>query len=145
MSSTDSLIKEFREMYGPFFEYREFECRCTHCADLRRQDEDSGWWFRQAEFHAFMLVLIELRTEAGFPFKVNSGYRCKDHNNAVSSTGFDGPHTVGAADISVSFERAYKLNQLASARNLGLGPNQKGDLASRFFHVDNQGPRLWNY
>ncbi len=146
------LETEFNNLYGPFFSYNEFICKCDHCGDRRRKDIASGHWFRAPEFTAFMLVLIDLRTEAGFPFVINSGYRCPDYNDSIyvlrgSEPGrhLTGPHTIGAVDIAVTHERAYRLNQLASAKNLGLGPNQAGNLAKRFFHVDNGGPRLWTY
>ena len=57
----------------------------------------------------------------------------------------DGPHTKGAADIRVSFERAYKLNHMASELGMGIGVKQHGDVAKRFLHVDNQGDRIWSY
>lgn len=146
MSTTQKLQNEFSSRYvTEYFTYDELCCKCDRCVEVRKQDADSGAWFKTPEFTAFMAVLIELREKAGFPFVITSGHRCPNWNNILSSTGFNGPHTIGAVDIAVTHERAYKLNQLASARNLGLGPNQAGSLASRFFHIDNIGPRLWTY
>lgn len=145
MSDTADLNFEFDKLYGPFFTYDEFKCQCNHCESERALGYDDGEWFKTPEFKSFMGALIPLRIECNFPFKINSGYRCPDHNNAVSSSGLDGPHTKGAADVEASFERGYKLNKKASARDMGIGPVQKGPLAKRFLHVDNLGPRLWTY
>jgi len=143
--SRQEAIELFDQSYGPFFTYFEFVCKCDACIVEQVGGVSDTEWFLTPEFKSFMSVLMALRIACGFPFTINSGYRCPDHNNMISSTGLDGPHTKGAADISVSFERAYTLNQLASAQNLGIGPVQKGKHSSRYMHIDNQGPRLWTY
>ena len=143
-----TIAEEFEQLYGPFFTYQEFRCKCDRCSLKSTQKIDSGRWFKTPEFKSFMLVFIELRIECNFPFKINSGYRCPDYNDSLyQSDGrhLDGPHTKGAADVEASFERGYKLNKKASARDMGIGPVQKGPLAKRFLHVDNLGPRLWTY
>jgi hypothetical protein len=71
----------------------------------------------------------------------------------VSTTGFDGPHTTGkAADILVYGEDALLLLKLALARGFtGIGISQKGDIHSRFIHLDILAqpdyprPFLWSY
>lgn len=120
-------------------------------------------WFNRAEFKCkhcgeekmdgpFLELLDELRTRCGFPLIVTSGYRCPVHNQRVSTTGPDGPHTTGrAVDIAVSRHRAYTL--LRHAIDLGftgIGIQQKG--ASRFIHLDTleepehaPRPTLWSY
>ncbi len=108
-------------------------------------NQDDGEWFLTAEFKSFMALLMQMRTDLQFPFRVNSGFRCRAYNAKISSTGFDGPHTKGAADIGVAFERAYKLNNLAGELDMGIGVNQTGDVADRYIHVDNLGARLWTY
>ena len=98
----------------------------------------------------FILRLDRLRMEYGAPMRVTSGYRCPAHNNSVSSTGLDGPHTTGrAADIGISGEKAYHLLRQVSFS--GVGINQRGAYDKRFIHLDDlEGPehprpRIWTY
>lgn len=136
--------EDFRALYGPYFTYDEFRCQCSVC--------ESTAWFTTPEFRSFMALLMRMRVELAFPFIVNSGYRCPEYNDEIyvragSAPGehLDGPHTKGAADVKVSFERAYKLNRMASKLGMGVGIKQHGDVAKRFIHVDNGGARLWSY
>jgi len=139
----------FASLYGPHFTYEEFRCKCDDCfakvITPGRGNTDDREWFQAPEFRAFMELLMIARRDLGFPFIINSGYRCPLHNDAISSTGIDGPHTKGAADIRASFERAYKLNAWAGEADMGIGLNQTGDVAGRYIHVDNLGPRIWTY
>ncbi len=136
-----AMTDDFAGLYGPYFTYEEMSCRCNEC----RATADPGRWFRTPEFQSFMVHLIRLRKTLNFPFIINSGYRCPAYNAEISSTGPDGPHTRGAADVRVAFERAYDLAQIAFDEGLGVGLAQKGEVASRFIHVDNLGRRLWTY
>ncbi len=138
-------LERFDELYGPYFSFGEFRCKCSQCQEEDEPLDSYAEWVETPEFKAFMGVLIEMRTELAFPFIINSGYRCPAYNDEISSSGRDGPHTKGAADIKASFERAYKLNHLATMYGLGIGLNQTGDIAGRYIHVDNQGARLWTY
>ena len=69
----------------------------------------------------FMRMLQTLRDEMQGPLKVSSGFRCEDHNQMVSTTGRNGPHTLAkATDILISGEReqwycSRKLVRSASA------------------------------
>jgi hypothetical protein len=92
-----------------------------------------------------MVMLIDMRVALAFPFHINSGHRCSAYNARISNSGFDGPHTKGAADVRASFERAYKLNKIAAELQMGIGLQQTGDIAGRYIHVDNLGARLWTY
>lgn len=99
----------------------------------------------------FMELMDEMREELGFPFIVSSAYRCPDHNDAISTTGRDGPHTTGRAiDIAVDRENAYLLLALAFAKGFtGIGVKQKG--SGRFIHLDTLTPEeslrptIWSY
>ena len=97
----------------------------------------------------FMARVVAMRDAVGFPFPVTSGYRCPDHNEKVSSTGRNGPHTTGKAlDIGVSRQQAYKLLKAALERGFtGIGISQKGN--GRFIHLDgleDRGrPTIWSY
>ena len=97
-----------------------------------------------------MRALQDLRKDLGFPLPISSGARCPDHNERVSKTGRDGPHTTGlAVDIAVRGEEAWKLLQFAMAETYftGIGVHQKG--AARFIHLDmitTEGrPWVWSY
>lgn len=116
------------------FTREEMACRCG-CG---RADMDPD----------YMHWLDELRESFGEPIIVTSGYRCPDHNEDVSSTGRDGPHTTGkAVDVAVSHEAAYRLLDLAMRTGAsGVGVNQKG--SGRFLHLDRLAeprPRVWSY
>lgn len=120
------------------FKAAEFQCHCGCDTNLIQP--------------ALVFKLDDLRTAFGKPLAVTSGYRCNEHNAAVSTTGFHGPHTTGlAADIAVSGRDAYVVLRLALAAGwTGIGVSQKG--ASRFLHLDlipdsfgHARPMVWSY
>lgn len=103
---------------------------------------------------SFILTLDDLRTRLGFPLHISSGYRCPWHNDQVSTTGFNGPHTTGrAADVLISGEGAFRLVTQSSLGGwfTGIGINQKGPHDKRFIHLDDltapdhPRPRVWSY
>jgi len=92
-----------------------------------------------------------LRTELNFPFKITSGYRCKDHPIEKKKVN-PGAHRDGlAADIGVRGHKAYEVIARASEFGFtGIGVAQKGD--SRFIHLDVSAhqvtrprPWVWSY
>jgi uncharacterized protein YcbK (DUF882 family) len=95
--------------------------------------------------------LQRVRTAVGFPMPITSAYRCADHNEKVSSTGRDGPHTKAAFDVVVRGDQALRLIECARAHGFnGIGVQQKG--ASRFIHLDalpdapgQPRPTIWSY
>lgn len=98
----------------------------------------------------FLEKLEALRDKVGKPLYVSSGYRCPLHNDRVSHTGLNGPHTTGeAVDILISFETAFLLAKHAFALGFtGVGVNQRGLLDKRFIHLDAltvNRPRIWSY
>ncbi len=101
----------------------------------------------------FLAKIEDLRTAYGKPMAVTSAYRCPAHNTAVSHTGANGPHTTGGAiDIKICGAAAYELLLLAMQLGFsGLGISQRGDMESRFIHIDNLSypdyprPRVWTY
>ncbi len=129
MSLDWSLFENFSE--------HEFTCKCG-CG---KAEMDS----------AFMQRLQDLRTENGAPIKINSGYRCPTHNESVSSTGANGPHTTGhAADIAIAGADAFELLRLGLTLGfVGVGLDQKGEWSQRYVHLDdlqaNNRPRVWTY
>lgn len=124
--STDTLWR--------YFKLAEFKCR--HCEQNMIQP-------------GFVDKLDRLRATVGFPLRVSSGYRCPLHNQAVSTTGPDGPHTTGqAADLRVDRERAMIVVREALRMGFtGVGVKQHG--ANRFIHLDTLTgpgrPTIWSY
>ena len=122
------------------FNRKELECHCG-CKKMA-MDEN------------FMQKIEELRHGFGKPMRVSSAYRCPNHNERVSSTGRNGPHTTGQAiDIQVSGEDAFELLFFAVGFGFaGMGFKQKGPHANRFIHLDRlesisnrPRPRIWSY
>lgn len=122
----------------PNFSNKELECRCG-CGALPSL--------------SFMMRVQKLRNEFGRQMLVSSAKRCPDHNDRVSSTGRDGPHTKDAIDILIYGEWAYDLLALAIKHGFkGVGVQQKGPYAARFIHLDDLDnepgqprPRIWSY
>ena len=101
----------------------------------------------------FQDELEALRSIYEAPLQLNSAYRCPDHNDAVSSTGRGGPHTLGAVDVSILGGDAVELIRLAATMGwTGFGVSQNTAHASRFLHLDRlpnapgrPRPWLWSY
>ena len=111
-----------------YFTLSEFNCSCCN---------------RNLMSHQFLVRLDELRALCGFPFVVNSGYRCPRHpEEAKKDT--PGTHNGGiAADIRVS--NGSQRRQLVDAA-LEMGFNGIG-VAKTFVHVDDRqtDPVMWTY
>jgi uncharacterized protein YcbK (DUF882 family) len=120
----------------PSFTVAEMRCHCG-CG---KADMD----------HAFMLKLQAVRDVVG-PLVVSSGYRCPEHNAAVSSTGLNGPHVTGqAVDVRCYGKKAHEVLMSACFFDFtGIGVQQEGAHGSRFIHLDTLtgGPRpnVWTY
>jgi uncharacterized protein YcbK (DUF882 family) len=101
----------------------------------------------------FLTLLESIRILFGRPMIVTSGYRSPAYNAKVSTTGENGPHTMGrAVDIAVSGQDAAELARIALSHGgiTGLGVKQHG--TGRFLHLDNltpaagfPRPRIWSY
>lgn len=120
-----------------YFNPSEFMCK--HCGENKMDS-------------VFLTELDELRARCGFPLGVTSGYRCATHNQAVSTTGPNGPHTTGrAVDFAVRGAQALEVIRHAQLMGFtGIGVQQKG--ATRFIHIDNlpnapgqPRPTIWSY
>lgn len=118
------------------FTAKEFECPCDKCED-------------QEISRDLISKLEHVRHDIGCGLKVNSGYRCQEHNVAVGGHK-SSSHCLGlAADITpvnFSTDMLDKLYELCYAEfdNIGNGIN-KG-----FIHIDvrpkkPEGKRLWLY
>lgn len=99
----------------------------------------------------FVRMLDELRSRLGFALVISSGYRTPSYNQQIATTGANGPHTTGkAADILIRGVRAHQLLKVAFELGFtGIGINQKGQMESRFIHLDTvEGPlrpAIWTY
>lgn len=102
----------------------------------------------------FVRKLDDLRERLGFPFVVTSGWRCPEHNQAVSSTGPAGPHTTGrAVDLQLSHDQVFRvLTQcVLGGWMTGIGLHQRGHPGLRFIHLDDlrapayPRPTVWTY
>jgi len=83
------------------FKPREFECPCEDCKGLKtglKMDSE------------FMTSIEHARIQAGVPFVVGSGYRCKKHNKAIGGAK-DSEHAKGlAGDISFkNLRQAFRI------------------------------------
>ena len=101
----------------------------------------------------FMSRLEKMREEwygqSNRILKVNSGYRCKEHNRHVSrfaAKDGSGPHTMGKAiDIAISGRDAKRLYKIARKYMTGIG------ISKRYIHMDSltsaEAPRptVWRY
>ena len=122
-------------------------------------DWDDYQHFKRAEFvckcgcgradmvPAFLARLQGIRDHFGV-MKINSGFRCIDHDRAVNGAGV---HPTGrAADIRVSGLDNFSLVDLAISRGMtGIGLKQHGDRAKRICHLDDTSgasrPIFWTY
>ena len=132
----DANSMETQVVSYAYFTTKELECPC--CGKDQMD-------------HVFMDKLVHFRTEMGFPFNINSAFRCESHNLEVGGAE-NSAHLKGrAVDINIRGEHALIL--VEQARNYGfsgIGVKQKG--TSRFVHLDDlQGsqtqprPWIWTY
>ena len=111
--------------------FTEIEMSCQHCGKSKWDQEFMDW-------------LDVVRHECGFPFIINSGYRCPKHpiERAKSKPG---SHTTGrAVDISAQGKEAIKIIEVASS----LGCERVGVNQRVFIHLDrdeSRKPALWTY
>lgn len=108
---------------------------CSCCGDRRMKP-------------GFLRLLDGIREEVGEPLTIVSGYRCPKHNDKVSSTGPNGPHTTGkAVDIKSDSRLRFKIVEAAMKQ----GINRIG-IARTFIHIDDldeldgfPADRIWSY
>ncbi len=112
--------------------FTENELGCSHCA--QNGEVNLGPWAEEGN----QLLLEQVRTEFGHPMPVNSGYRCPNHPIELAKENGPGSHTNGLGlDVAVYNERALRLTLCAFYNGwLGIRWQQKGNLNSRFVHMD---------
>ena len=120
--------------------FTQDEMACSHSGDCMMDDD-------------FMGMLDQLREIYGKPLRVTSGFRSVDHP-VERKKQKPGAHTTGnACDLGVHGEEAYKIVKIAQEIGFtGIGVAQKGNIASRFIHLDNltkaddfPRPWVWSY
>ena len=113
------IISEHSNWDSNWVNFKPEEFQCSHCQELKI-------------FSGTMDLLQSARSLLG-PLSITSGYRCPEHNQAVSKkTGLNGPHTTGkAVDISVKDSQHRKqLITYFAPKVTGLG------IAKSFIHID---------
>lgn len=124
----------------PNFAAHEFACPKTGRADM---------------CPVFMKKLQTLRDEYGDVITPTSGYRDPEYNNAISTTGLNGVHTLGkAVDIAIhSGVHAHRILEIALRLGFtGIGIRRKKD-GHDFIHLDTATvpedgkprPSVWHY
>lgn len=117
--------------------FSEAELACQHCGKYHFADE-------------FLYILNVIRGECGFALPVTSGYRCDNHPIEAAKER-RGAHNRGlAVDIACHGGRAMRLIEAAVGQGIPrIGVNQRGDLNSRFIHLDIDSslpsPTIWSY
>ena len=101
--------------------FTEDELKCRHTGECNMDDD-------------FMKVLEAIREECAFGFVVTSAYRSPEH----------------PIEILVHREQAFKVIEVALKHGVQrIGVAQKGDVGSRFIHLDmdetRASPRVWSY
>ena len=102
-----------------YFSEKEFWCRCSQCqkGDAELGIPPGGMMGGVPENVKALVenVLDPLREKYGKPIKVNSGYRCPNHNLAVGGA-TQSQHMKGeAADIAMVHGSRFKVHDLAQA------------------------------
>ena len=112
------IISEHSNWNSNWVNFKPEEFECSHCNILKISSD-------------LMDFLQTARDDLG-PLSITSAYRCQDHNNSVSKTGPNGPHTTGkAVDISVrDSQHRKKLITYFADKVTGLG------IAKSFIHID---------
>lgn len=108
--------------------------------------EGSGQYMNQE----FLQMLDRAREIAGIPFKINSGFRTREHNSYLLANGYkaspNSAHLRGcAADIAAT---SSKQRYLILTALIAVGFNRIG-VANGFIHVDTDetkpANRIWTY
>jgi uncharacterized protein YcbK (DUF882 family) len=99
------------------FTLDEFECPC--CGEQHMN-------------HSFLEKLDEARSVANVPFIINSGWRCKEHNEKVGGSNTSS-HLKGLA-VDISAANSHARHRIVEAL-LSVGFNRIG-VAKTFVHVD---------
>lgn len=93
----------------------------------------------------FITMLDEARHEAGFPFRITSGYRTPEHNMEVGGVDSSSHVRGWAADIAVQTSR-HRFLVVDALRRRGV---HRFGIGERFVHVDMDPDKdsdvMWTY
>ena len=107
---------------GPNFTVSELQCPC--CKELKMDQE-------------FLYKLQTMRYKLGFPFLINSGYRCEKYNLSLPKSSELSQHLKGrAVDIDTTRLGGHKKFILIEAA-IEVGMNGIG-IYRNFLHIDNR-------
>lgn len=107
--------------WPPYFSYEVDKMLACPCCGRREMNDE------------FMWKLVAVRQAVNIPFHVNSGYRCPEYNNKISSTGFRGPHTTGRAVDIAAPSSSMRLDIQDAAKLQGM---QRFGIGRTFIHLD---------
>ncbi|QDP58897.1 MAG: putative peptidase M15 [Prokaryotic dsDNA virus sp.] len=120
------------------FKYSEFKCKCGNCEMPKEVYENMQKVAEQLQV---------LRDFLGRGIKINSGYRCPEHNENIGGTK-NSQHKLGkASDIVVSGMEPEVVKAQIEDRILNGEMLQGGlGLYNTFVHYDIRGEKArWNY
>lgn len=123
-----------------YFKQYEFECRCGKCQLPANVPSDE-----------LITILTEIREHFGQCLRINSGYRCPEHNKRVGGTS-QSQHTIGSAADFVVFkvptEVVYQyVMEKYGDRPLGIAIKRNpNNPFGGFVHIDTRGKKAsWKY
>lgn len=113
------------------FNLKEFTCSCCDRVKI------TPGFFRHVG------LLEQIRTKLGFPIRINSGYRCPEHNKAVGGAKSSW-HLLFATDLDTDDGDPEKLTAIRMAAEeagfTGIG------ISDTFIHVDLRPEKtIWRY
>tara|TARA_R110000803_G_scaffold37792_1_gene81584 strand:- start:1106 stop:1492 length:387 start_codon:yes stop_codon:yes gene_type:complete len=123
-----------------YFSKNEFDCNCSSCKEKGGTGENMDL--------DFLLMLDKARELSGVPFKINSGYRCPEHNKKVGGVKTSSHKNIpcNASDISTkdSVTRFKVLKALLEVGFVRIG------IGETFIHCDTDIDKkssevLWTY
>jgi len=118
--------------------FSDKELSCKHCGEFKFNKNTRS-------------RLNKLREQCGEPIIINSGYRCEEYNK---QQGYTQTHATGqAVDIKCTHALAVKIIRVAYTLGFsGVGIKQKGNINSRYIHLDDlekakarPRPHIWSY
>lgn len=124
---------------NPYFKLDEFKCKCGKCSIPPNVPNDE-----------LIDVLCEIREHYGQPVRINSGYRCKDHNSKIGGAA-NSQHTVGsAADFTVDGIKTIDVYNFViekyDSKPYGIARRLSKDEYKGFVHIDTtKSRRRWVY
>lgn len=131
-----SFAKNDSTPISKYFKAREFDCPCLKCEETLIDDE-------------LVLMLDKMRDLAAIPLKINSGYRCKDHQADLKARGYETAPGVSAHELGNGADVSALMNPLtgeqleAFAKEAGF---TRFGVGLHFIHVDRkEGSARWVY